>query len=76
MTTSGWRLMAAAIAATMLMQGTAAAVVLCKKKNGAAFVRDACKKNSKNKYLAASSLVSLSILKAVVGPSTPRAGST
>jgi hypothetical protein len=44
MTMSGWRLMAAAIAATMAVQGTAGAVVLCKKKSGAAFVRDACKK--------------------------------
>jgi hypothetical protein len=44
MTMSGWRLMAAMIAATMAAEGTAGAVVLCKKKNGAAFVRDACKK--------------------------------
>jgi hypothetical protein len=44
MTMSGWRVIAAAIAATMAAQGTVGAVVLCKKKSGAAFVRDACKK--------------------------------
>lgn len=44
MQTSVWGLLAAVTAASMVAHGTAGAVVLCKKKSGAAFVRDACKK--------------------------------
>lgn len=44
MRTSGWGLLAMTAAAAVAAYGPAGAAVLCKKKSGAAFVRDACKK--------------------------------